>query len=121
MESINGEELREEIRLQILRRIQNDPNVSQRDLAHELGISSGGAHYAFRSLVEKGFVKLSNFAASTNKRRYIYKLTPAGMAEKATLTTRFLRRKITEYEMMRKEIEALKAELDACDEHRLRY
>lgn len=108
-----GEALREEIRLQILRRLESDPGISQRELAQELGISSGGAHYALKALVDRGFVKLGNFKASSHKRRYIYQLTPAGVGEKAMLTAQFLRRKVAEYEMMKEEIEALRAELNA--------
>lgn len=110
-----SDELRDEIRLRILRRLQMDPGVSQRELARDLGISSGGAHYALKALVDKGFVKLGNFAASSHKRRYAYVLTPVGISEKAALTARFLRRKIEEYEMMREEIDTLLAELNGAN------
>ncbi len=85
--------------------------MSQRELAAAVGISVGGVHYALNALIEKGQVKLGNFSASQDKRRYAYFLTPKGMAEKAAITKHFLARKIKEYEALKAEIDALQSEL----------
>jgi EPS-associated MarR family transcriptional regulator len=77
-----------------------------------VGISSGGAHYVLSALIEKGLIKLGNFSASEDKRRYAYILTPTGLAEKAAITKRFLARKIEEYEALKAEIEELQDEID---------
>jgi len=76
-----------------------------------LGISVGGLHYCLKALMQKGLVKMRNFAHSKNKFGYVYVLTPSGMAEKAAMTHRFLRRKIEEYESLKAEIDALKQDL----------
>lgn len=94
--------------------------MSQRELAKAVGISAGGAHYVLNSLIEKGFVKLGNFTASDDKRRYAYVLTPAGLREKAAITKRFLERKMAEYEVLKAEIEELRSEttLDQIEDER---
>lgn len=111
-----NDDLREDVRFRILRLLQDNPALSQRDLARALGVSTGGIHYALRALVDKGLIKIGNFTASPDKRRYTYVLTPKGLAEKAALTGRFLRRKLQEHEALLAEIEALQAELDANDD-----
>ena len=89
--------------------------MSQRELARAVGISAGGAHYVLSSLVDMGFVKLGNFTAAEDKRRYAYVLTPKGIAEKAAITRRFLARKIAEYEALRTEIDELMGEVEASE------
>jgi EPS-associated MarR family transcriptional regulator len=101
----------EEIQFEVLRRLHQTPEVSQRILAQELGISLGSINFCFQALVEKGWVKMQNFSQSKNKLRYAYLLTPAGVTEKSKLTAKFLRRKMVEYEALQREIEALKAEM----------
>ncbi|MFC3119457.1 MarR family EPS-associated transcriptional regulator [Jhaorihella thermophila] len=86
--------------------------MSQRELAEAVGVSVGGIHYVLKALIEKGHLKLSNFTAARDKRRYAYVLTPKGLARKAALTRAFLARKMEEYEALRQEIESLGAELD---------
>lgn len=86
--------------------------MSQRELAAAVGISVGSAHYVLTALLEKGMIKLGNFTAAPDKRRYAYILTPKGIAEKAAITKRFLARKMAEYEALRTEILELKSELD---------
>ena len=103
--------LTDEYRSKILRILEEQPEISQRDLARELGISLGKANYCLQSLMEKGLVKANNFKNSNNKKAYMYYLTRKGIAEKARATTRFLNRKITEYEALQREIENLKHEL----------
>jgi EPS-associated MarR family transcriptional regulator len=102
--------LSDEYRYKILKRLETDPDISQRKLAGELGISLGRANYCLQALVEKGLIKARNFRNSKNKKGYIYLLTPAGMEEKARMTVAFLRYKTQEYERLRKEIEDLRLE-----------
>ena len=106
---------RDELRLQVLRALEANPELSQRQLATELGVSLGGVNYALKALVERGFVKADNFRKSGNKVAYLYVLTPQGVAEKASLATAFLGRKLEEYEVLRQEIEALKGEVGSGD------
>ena len=106
---------RDELRLRVLRAIEVDPELSQRQLAAELGVSLGGVNYALKALVERGFVKADNFRKSGNKVAYLYVLTPRGVAEKASLATAFLGRKLAEYEVLKQEIEALKGEVGSGD------
>ena len=105
------DKLREDVQFRILRLLQDNPEMSQRDLAKAVGASTGGVHYVLNALLEKGWIKLSNFTASEDRRRYAYVLTPRGVAEKATLTRRFLARKMAEYEALRAEIESVRAEV----------
>ena len=102
---------RDELRLRVLRALEANPELSQRQLAAELGVSLGGVNYALKALVERGFVKADNFRQSGKKVAYMYVLTPLGIAEKASLAAAFLGRKLEEYEVLRQEIEALKGEV----------
>ena len=106
---------RDELRLRVLRALEVNPELSQRQLAAELGVSLGGVNFALKALVERGFVKADNFRKSGNKVAYLYVLTPQGVAEKASLATAFLGRKLEEYEVLRQEIEALKGEVGSGD------
>ena len=106
---------RDELRLRVLRALESNPELSQRQLAVELGVSLGGVNYALKALVERGFVKAGNFRKSGNKVAYLYVLTPQGVAEKASLATAFLGRKLEEYEVLRQEIEALRGEVGSGD------
>ena len=91
--------------LNLLRKIKNKPNFSQRKLANELGFSLGKLNYCLNALRLKGLVKIKNFKNNKNKINYIYVLTPKGIAKKAKLTLNFMRRKIKEYEELRKELD----------------
>ena len=102
--------LNENARFQALRLLERKPDVSQRELAEEIGISVGSANYVVRALIEKGLVKVANFRAAEDKRRYSYILTPKGLAEKGALTGRFLVKRLKEYEALREEIEKLRSE-----------
>ena len=106
---------RDELRLRVLRALEANPQLSQRQLAAELGVSLGGVNYALKALVERGFVKADNFRKSGSKVAYLYILTPKGIAEKTSLATAFLGRKLEEYEVLRQEIEALKGEVGSSD------
>jgi len=102
----------EETHLKVLRHLEQNPGVTQRELATELGVSLGKANYCIKALVSKGLVKAKNFQNSSNKRAYLYLLTPKGIEAKARISVRFLQRKIDEYEALKVEIEQLKNELD---------
>jgi EPS-associated MarR family transcriptional regulator len=91
--------------------LQDRPDVTQRELAKLLGVSTSGMNYCLNALIDKGWVKVQNFSESRNKFGYVYLLTPSGVAEKAALTGRFLRRKLMEYEAMKTEIESLRGEV----------
>jgi EPS-associated MarR family transcriptional regulator len=106
---------RDELRLRVLRALEVNPELSQRQLAAQLGVSLGGVNYALKALIERGFVKAGNFRNSGNKVAYLYVLTPQGVAEKVSLATAFLGRKLEEYEVLRQEIEALKGEVGSGD------
>ena len=104
--------LQEDTYFRVMRILQQNPDLTQRELAEKLGISVGGLNYCLKALIEKGMVKMKNFASSKNKFGYVYVLTPTGMAEKAAVTHRFLQRKMDEYETLKAEIEALKSEVN---------
>ena len=103
--------LQEETSLRLMRILQKQPDITQRELAEQLGISVGGINYCLRALTGKGLVKMINFANSKNKFGYVYVLTPTGLAEKANLTRRFLKRKMQEYDALKAEIETLQSEM----------
>ena len=100
-----------ETRFQILRALSRNPEMTQRELAGELGISLGKANYCLRALVDKGLIKAANFRRSQHKARYFYQLTPHGLKEKAGLTKRFLKRKIEEHQALTEEIARLREEI----------
>jgi len=104
--------IQEDTHFRIMRILQDNPDLTQRELADKLGMSVGGLNYCLNALIDKGFVKMANFSKSKNKFKYVYLLTPQGIAEKVALTSRFLKRKMEEYEALKAEIEALKSECD---------
>jgi EPS-associated MarR family transcriptional regulator len=108
--------LQEDTHFRVLRLLQENPEMSQRELAAAVGVSVGGMHYVLNALIEKGLVKLGNFTAAEDKRRHAYLLTPKGIKEKTNITKNFLRRKIEEYESLKKEIDALEMELGSSTE-----
>lgn len=102
--------LTDEYRYKIFELVEKKPEISQRELARELGISLGKVNYCLKALVEKGQLKMSNFSKNNRKLGYAYLLTPKGIEEKASVTARFLKRKIAEYEKLESEIKHLKRE-----------
>ena len=104
--------VQEDVRFRVLRLLQENPEMSQRDLADAVGVSLGSLHYCLNALVEKGLVMVGNFTAAEDKRRYAYVLTPKGISERAALTHRFLKRKRAEYDALKTEIAALQEELE---------
>ena len=95
-----------------LKVLQENPGVSQRTLAKEVGINVSSINFCLKALVEKGWIKMGNFSKNPDKLSYAYLLTPTGVAEKAALTRRFLQRKMAEYEKLRGEIESLQIQVD---------
>ena len=91
--------------LNLLRQIKKKPSSSQRELAEELGFSLGKLNYCLKALKKKGFLKIENFSKNPNKINYLYVLTPKGMTEKAKLTINFMKRKMEEYDELKKEAE----------------
>ncbi len=112
--------LSDEYRYKILKRLQSDPDVSQRTLAAELGISVGKVNYCLKALKQKGLVKANNFRRNENKRAYLYFLTPKGIEEKSKVTFRFLKYKMSEYESLKAEIDDLKREMTRTHANRRR-
>ena len=103
----------DEFHYRLIRLIESRPDLTQRELARELGVSLGKTNYCIKALIDKGWIKTRNFRNSSNKLAYAYILTPQGMARKWSLTQRFLKRKQEEYERLRHEIEQLSDELEA--------
>ena len=91
--------------------LQDNPDMTQREIAEKMGISTSGLNYCLKALIDKGWVKVQNFSQSKNKFGYIYVLTPQGLAKKMALTSRFLSRKMAEYDALKVEIEALKVDV----------
>jgi EPS-associated MarR family transcriptional regulator len=101
----------EDLHFRVLKLLEDQPDMSQRELAKQLGVSNGKLHYCMTALIDKGLVKLGNFANSKHHLGYAYLLTPAGIKQKARMTTSFLKRKMVEYEALHAEIAALQAEM----------
>lgn len=96
------------IHLELLKKIESNPDCTQRQLSKEMGVSLGKVNYCLKKLIEKGLVKIKNFSKNPNKKGYVYLLTTKGIEEKSNLTLLFLKSKIEEYELLKKEIVALK-------------
>ena len=103
-------QLSDELRYNLLKQLEQNPEVSQRELAKAVGISLGKTNYCLKALVEAGWVKAGNFARSEQKLHYVYLLTPKGLSEKAEVTVRFLKRKQMQYQQLEHEIASLKKE-----------
>jgi EPS-associated MarR family transcriptional regulator len=101
----------QELEYRALKILEQQPDLTQRQLAEELGVSLGKTHYLVKSLIDVGWVKLDNFQKSNSKWGYAYLLTPMGIAEKATITARFLVRKQREYNELQQEIAQLQKEV----------
>lgn len=102
--------LQEDAQFRVLRTLHDNPDLTQRELAERVGISLGALNYCLQAMMQRGLVKMKNFARSKNKFGYVYVLTPGGITEKAAITQRFLQRKMQEYEALQEEIRALQAE-----------
>jgi EPS-associated MarR family transcriptional regulator len=91
--------------------LEKNPDISQREIARKLGISLGGVNYCLKALIDIGHIKIHNFNENPKKIGYLYLLTPKGISEKVRLTSGFLKRKMTEYHALRKEINSLQSRL----------
>jgi EPS-associated MarR family transcriptional regulator len=96
-----------ELQFRVLRLLESNPQLTQRELSKTLGVSLGGINYCLNALVAKGSIKIQNFRNNDNKWAYAYLLTPQGIADKTALTAGFLKRKIQEYHQLKEEIESL--------------
>ena len=103
--------MNDEITHNLFTLIEKHPNLSQRELAREMGISLGKTNYCIKGLIEKGWLKARNFKNSDNKIAYAYMLTPTGLSEKAKITARYLKHKVHEYETLKIEIQKLRQEV----------
>ena len=107
-------QIQEDTYFRVMRILQENPDLTQRELAEKLGVSVGGLNYCLNALMDKGWVKMQNFQNSKNKFKYVYLLTPQGIAEKVALTSRFLDRKMQEYETLKAEIESLHQDVQSA-------
>lgn len=105
----------DDIHLRVLREVEKNPEISQRELSRRLGVSLGKTNYCLRALLDKGWIKARNFRNSENKLQYAYLLTPSGIENKASLTVTYLKIKMKEYERLKQEIEELKRETNTKD------
>ncbi|MFZ2736602.1 MAG: MarR family EPS-associated transcriptional regulator [Burkholderiaceae bacterium] len=105
-------QFQEDTYFRVLRMLQENPDLTQADIAGRLGVSTSGMNYCLNALIDKGWVKVQNFSQSKNKFGYIYVLTPQGILEKVALTGRFLKRKQEEYKALRAEIDGLTSEIE---------
>jgi EPS-associated MarR family transcriptional regulator len=105
--------LTDEYRYKILKLVEIKPEISQRELAKDLGVSLGKVNFCLKALIEKGLLKATNFRNSQNKLAYMYLLTPSGVEEKSKITLRFLRTKMREYELLQEEIRELVEETNS--------
>jgi len=103
--------LDDETRYRLLKALESNPELTQRQLAEELGVSVGKTNFCLKALMEKGWVKLGNARRNPNKGAYVYLLTPSGVKEKAQVARRFLQRKRAEYEALEREIRVLQQEV----------
>jgi Sugar-specific transcriptional regulator TrmB. len=101
----------DEVRYRLLKHLAENPDATQREVARALGISVGKVNYCLQALIRKGWIKIRNFGNSRNKTAYVYILTAKGIEEKIDVTARFLRRKINEYETLKREIQKLTREV----------
>jgi EPS-associated MarR family transcriptional regulator len=102
----------DESQYRVLKLIETKPELTQRELAREMGVSLGKVNYCLKALIEKGWVKARNFRKSNNKLAYSYLLTPRGITQKAEVTMQFLQFKIAEFEALKREIAELRREVD---------
>ena len=94
-------EIDKEEHLKLLKKIEKDPNTSQRDLSIDLNMSLGKINYCIKALKKKGLIKIGNFKKNKNKFKYIYVLTPRGIVEKAKITLKFMKIKMKEYDELK--------------------
>ena len=104
-----------DIHFRVLNALEENPHITQRELAQKLGISLGGINFCLKALVEIGHLKINNFQKNSNKSVYLYLLTPSGLSNKAILATSFLKRKINEYKALKMEIDLVKSKIKSSN------
>ena len=109
--TVRRSQLQEDTYFRVLRMLQDNPDLTQREIAQALGLSTSGLNYCLKALIDKGWVKVQNFSQSKNKFGYIYVLTPLGISQKMALAASFLMRKMKEYEALKTEIDDVRGEL----------
>jgi EPS-associated MarR family transcriptional regulator len=114
MTSPDNHSLTSELQFRVMRLLEANPQMNQRELSKSLGVSLGGVNYCLNALAAKGSIKIQNFRNNKNKWVYAYLLTPQGLAEKTALTGAFLKRKMQEYQLLKEEIEALSKEVNCA-------
>lgn len=114
-------QLSDETRYRLIKLIEENPRISQRDLAVELGMSLGKVNYCVRALINIGWIKMGNFARARNKMDYAYTLTPKGLREKASITLAFLKDKQDQYERLQNEIKSLQMEISKTKTDRRQF
>ena len=102
-------EQQDDAKLRVLQAISSNPQITSRGLAQKIGVSNTSAYYLLISLIDKGFIKFTDFKESSQKARYSYYLTPKGIREKSLMVSKFLNRKKHEYELLKKEISELES------------
>ena len=100
-----------DVHFRVLHLLEEEPQLTQRELAQKLGVSLGGINFCLKALVEIGHLKINNFQKNSNKSAYLYLLTPTGLSNKAMLTTSFLKRKMDEYKALKMEIDLVKSKI----------
>ncbi len=100
-----------DIHFRVLNALEENPHITQRELAQRLGVSLGGINFCLKALVEIGHLKINNFQKNSNKSAYLYLLTPTGISNKAMLATSFLKRKMDEYKALKMEIDLIKSKI----------
>ena len=108
---------KKDIHLDLLRKIEQNPDYTQRELSKEMGVSLGKINYCMRKLTEKGWVKLINFSNNSSKKGYLYILTPKGIEQKTRFTFSFLKTKMKEYELLKEEINILKKDANKINNY----
>jgi EPS-associated MarR family transcriptional regulator len=104
-----------DIHFRVLNALEENPHITQRELAQKLGVSLGGINFCLKALVEIGHLKINNFQKNSNKSVYLYLLTPSGLSNKAILATSFLKRKINEYKALKMEIDLVKSKIKSSN------
>jgi EPS-associated MarR family transcriptional regulator len=120
MVHVMNSDFEKEIRYRLLKILSQNSNLSQRDMATKMGVSLGKVNYCLAEFAKKGIIKINRFKDSTNKFKYIYVLTPHGIDTKASITIDFLKRKLSEYDEIRKQINELRLEVDDEDLNNIR-
>ncbi len=112
----NSKTINLDIHFKVLHSLEENPHITQRELAKKLGISLGRVNYCLKALIKIGHIKVNNFQKNSNKSAYLYLLTPTGLSKKALLTKDFLKRKMVEYKMLKNELDQIKSQINSLNQ-----